>query len=219
MKENESFDLSMDFDFESLNKIKTKHLNNNILIKQKAIKRILKNEQIHLIKAKALLDLIKMPLKNEQYRIITEKQFNAYAVILNILKNELIEEMYLAIYRINQPTVYSLIDFIESQKIKKATFIISSFFNQTKVPEKWALILKDFSETNEMVNFIYTHNHAKVYAAATNKNNYYVFEGSGNMSDNARIEQYIFENNKRVFDFHKEWMSTLIKNHGSFKNF
>jgi hypothetical protein len=36
--------------------------------------------------------------------------------------------------------------------------------------------------------------------------------GSGNMSTNARIEQYIYENNKEVFDFHKGWMDEVIQN-------
>ena len=31
------------------------------------------------------------------------------------------------------------------------------------------------------------------------------------MSDNARIEQYVYENNKKVFDFHKNWMLDLIE--------
>jgi len=33
-----------------------------------------------------------------------------------------------------------------------------------------------------------------------------VFEGSGNLSDNARIEQYILENNKQAYEFHKNWI-------------
>ena len=181
-------------------------------LKSKALKRIVKNNQIHFIKAKALSDLCKKPKPNEQFRIITEKQFNAYALILYTLKSELILEMYLAIYRINEPTVSSIIDFIEADKIKKATFVISNFFNQTKRPEKWALQLKAWCDTTKKnVKHIYTHNHSKVLAIRTNKNNYYIFEGSGNMSDNARIEQYIFENNKAVFNFHKQWMLDLIK--------
>jgi len=179
-------------------------------IKQKALKRIVKNNQIHFIKAKALSDLCVKPKKNEQYRIITEKQFNAYALILYVLQTEIIEEMYLAIYRINEATVQSIIDFIESGEIKKATFVISNFFNQTKKPEKWAIKLKNYCTGNEKTKHIYTHNHAKVLAIRTDKDDYYIFEGSGNMSDNARIEQYIFENNKEVFEFHKKWMSDLI---------
>jgi hypothetical protein len=180
-------------------------------LKQKALKRIIKNNKIHFIKAKALSDLCGIPNKNEQFRIITEKQFNAYALILHLLEKELIEEMYLAIYRINQPTVKSIINFIESGKIKKATFVISNFFNQTKKPERWAIMLKDFCDNNANSKHIYIHNHAKVLAIKT-KVGHYVFEGSGNMSDNARIEQYVYEENKEVFDFHKNWMLKLITN-------
>ncbi len=179
------------------------------LIEQKAKKRIIKNDKIHKLKAKALSDLCIKPKPGEQWRIITEKQFNAYALILFLIETEIIEEMHLAIYRINEPTVNSIIDLIDSGKIKKAIFVISNFFNQTKKPEKWALILRDFAEKRENVNHKYTHNHAKVLCVKT-ETGYYVFEGSGNMSDNARIEQYLFENNKEIYEFHKEWMESII---------
>ena len=116
--------------------------------------------------------------------------------------------MSLAIYRINQPSVESLIEFIDGGRIKQANFLISNFFNQTKKPEMWAIRLRDYSETKENVTFAYVHNHAKVLCLKTG-DNYYVLEGSGNMSDNARIEQYRYENNKEIYDFHKKWMLSL----------
>ena len=183
------------------------------VVKDAAIKRIVKNNEIHYRKAKALTDLCDIPKKNEQYRIITEKQFNAYALILSVIEKEEIEEieeLIIAIYRINQPTVESIIDFIESGKIKKASFVISNFFNQTKKPEKWAIRLKEYANTKKNVKHCYTHNHSKVVLIKT-KNDYLVFEGSGNMSDNARIEQYLYENNKQSFDFHKGWIEKLVK--------
>jgi len=206
-------DINLDFniDFSSTKKEGSESIDNK-LVKDKAIKRIIKNNNIHFLKAKALSDLCILPKLNEQYRVITEKQFNAYALILHLLESVNIDEMYLAIYRINQPTVESIIDFIESGKIKKSTFVISNFFNQTKKPEKWAIRLKSFCDLNKSINHVYTHNHAKVLAIKTVDNNYYIFEGSGNMSDNARIEQYVYENSKKVFDFHKSWMTNLVKN-------
>lgn len=177
-------------------------------VEQRAIKRVIRNRDLHLKKASALSQLCEKPKEGEQYRIVTEKQFNAFAVILNVLKDEIIEELYLAIYRINEPTVSDLIDYIESGKIKKAYFVISNYFNQTKKPEKWALRLKDFADKNKNTKHIYIHNHSKVLAVKTTKN-HYVFEGSGNMSDNARIEQYLYENNKFVFEFHKGWIKEL----------
>lgn len=180
------------------------------VITDKAIKRKIKNDELHLQKANSLDQLCQHPLKDEHYRIITEKAFNAYALILSVLKRTTIEEMYLAIYRINQPTVDSIIDFIEQGKIKTATFVISNFFNQTKKPERWAMKLRDYAATNDKVQHIYIHNHAKIMAMKTTDGNHYVFEGSGNMSDNARIEQYVYDNNKDIFEFHKAWMNELI---------
>ena len=183
---------------------------NNTKIESRAIKAKIKNDKLHFIKARALKDLCIKPEKDEQYHIITEKQFNAYAFILYILESEIIEELYLAIYRINEPTVQSLIDIIEGQKINKATFIISNYFNQTKKPEKWAIKLRQYCESRDNTYHAYTHNHSKVVCikTATEK---YVFEGSGNMSDNARIEQYLFINSSEIFDFHKNWMQSIIE--------
>lgn len=183
-------------------------------LQQRALKRIMKNNHIHFLKAKALSDLCIKPLPGEQYRIITEKQFNAYALILHLLETEAIERLCLAIYRINEPTVAGLIDFIEAGKITKATFVISNFFNQTRKPERWAIRLREFCEENPNCEHTYTHNHSKVLAVKTESGNHYVFEGSGNMSDNARIEQYIYENSEEVYLFHKGWMDDLISREG-----
>lgn len=185
-------------------------ISSSAIIEQRAIKKLIKNQQIHTLKAKALKDLCIKPLPGEQYRIITEKQFNAFAFLLTLLESEVIEEMYLAIYRINEPTVTSIIDYIVTGKIKKASFVISNFFNQTKKPEKWAIKLKMFCDENENCHHAYVHNHAKVVAAKT-QSGFYVFEGSGNMSDNARIEQYIYENCEQSFLFHKNWITELTQ--------
>jgi hypothetical protein len=207
-------DLDFDIDFSVPEKEKVSGSNTleSKIVKDAAIKRIIKNNEIHYIKAKALSDLCAPPKKNEQYRIITEKQFNAYALILHLLETKEIDEMYLAIYRINEPTVNSIIDFILSGKIKKSVFVISNFFNQTKKPEKWAIQLKTFCDQHpDRTSHVYTHNHSKILAIKS-KSDYFVFEGSGNMSDNARIEQYLYENNKESFNFHKKWMINICNN-------
>lgn len=168
-----------------------------------------KNMEQHELVAKQLSQLCIKPERGEQYRIVTEKSFNAFAFILHLLQTEVIEDMYLAIYRINQPTVAQLIELIESGKIHKATFVISNFFNQTKKPEQWAKWLCDFAEKHPRCNHVYIHNHSKIVCCKT-QSGHYVFEGSGNMSDNARIEQYLYENNEQAYNFHTNWMQSLI---------
>lgn len=182
------------------------------IVKDKAMKRYNKNYEIHAIKARQLTDLCGRPKKGEQWRIITEKQFNAFNLIIDVLQKNFIEEVYIAIYRINEPTVEALQEMIASGRIKHATFILSNFFLQTKRPERWAQQLLLFCKDNpDKTSYAYVHNHAKVICIKDDVGNYYVFEGSGNMSDNARIEQYIYENDEQMFNFHKQWMNNLIK--------
>lgn len=173
-----------------------------------SLKRYYKNIRLGFKMAKELSDLCTIPLPGEQWIIVTEKQFNAFALVLQVVQEHIIDELFFAIYRINQPTVDALIKFIEDGRIKKGKFIISNFFNQTKKPEEWALKLVNYCNKNKNFEAIYLHNHAKVLCLKTG-DNYYVLEGSGNMSDNARIEQYRYENNKEIYDFHKKWMLSL----------
>lgn len=196
-------------DFATLERYKSDHKISETVLKQRAIKRQVRNDRLAMVVAKNLESLCSEPKPGEQWRIITEKAFNAFALIMHILQTRKIKELYLAVYRINEPTVRTIIDKIKDGSIQKATFVISSFFNQTKKPEQWAIMLKDFADASPKCRHVYTHNHAKIVAIRTSDNDYFVFEGSGNMSDNARIEQYVYENSKEMFDFHKSWMSQL----------
>lgn len=178
-------------------------------IKSAALKRSLKNTETLYLMARNLNDICRPPKKDEQYVIVTEKSFNAFALVLSVIEKSIIDELYFAIYRINEPTVNSLIQFIREGKIKQGGFIISNFFNQTKKPEKWAITLMEFCKTNDDFKFCYVHNHAKIMCLKES-DNYFVFEGSGNMSDNARIEQYRYDNSQELYEFHKNWMQSLF---------
>lgn len=192
-------------------KYKSHHKITEQAIEARAIKRRLSNDALICRMINNLEQLCDEPRPGEQWRIVTEKQFNAFALVSRLLCNRTIEEMYLAVYRINEPTVDTIIEYVDAGKIKNATFVISSFFNQTKKPEKWAIKLKEYADTRDNCHHCYTHNHSKILAVKCSDGSYFVFEGSGNMSDNARIEQYLYENNKETFDFHKRWMAELAE--------
>lgn len=158
----------------------------------------------------AELSKIGLPKQGEQIRLVTEKSYNAYSFVLNVLeKHGEIDEFNLAIYRINEWTAKNIIELIDKGLINNPMFIISDFFRGNKKPERFAKILSMYCNEKN-IPFDYLNNHAKVILIKA-KYNYFVFEGSGNLSDNARIEQYLIENNKEIFDFHKNWMKDYIK--------
>lgn len=175
------------------------------------MKRFIRSEEWHGKVARSLNDLCGIPAKGEEFLICTEKSFNAYALVRLLLETgDVIDELHLAIYRISLPVVEAITGLLDSGKIRKATFIISSFFRDTKRPEAWALMLCDYcKEHPDTTTFAYLHNHSKVMCARRGDDHYY-FEGSGNMSDNARIEQYRYGNDKGIYDFHCGWMEDVI---------
>ena len=57
------------------------------------------------------------------------------------------------------------------------------------------------------ISIVYAWNHSKVQLIKSN-GNYFVVEGSGNFSENAANEQYIFLNNEYVYKFRKGCFDT-----------
>ena len=154
-----------------------------------------------------LKDLKILPKKNEQIRIVTHKNFSSIDFIIMISKIEKITELNLAIYRINLKSLFTLIEL--HKKIKfKMNIVVSNFFRASKRKEVWHTELKYYAEKTKDVTSFHCDTHAKISLVKTEKN-YYVIEGSGNMSSNSRIEQYLFENSKETFDFHSKWIKEL----------
>jgi len=138
-----------------------------------------------------------------QYRIVTTKNMNALTAIYALLQNHEPEEIIIAIYRMNQPAVAKIISLSETVPI---SVLISSFFRENKKYENWTRMLINAAKDNPNLTVKSTWSHAKVTLIKTKCGKHIVFEGSGNLSDNARIEQYILENNKQAYEFHKNWI-------------
>lgn len=170
-----------------------------------------KYDEIICNKTKSFVDIIGDDLlPNVQYRMVTEKSFNAIVVIEYLLKRYEINEIYIAVYRMNLLSVNKLKSIIDSGDIK-CTILLSSFFRENKRYEKWAEELLMYANNKKDVNICFAVNHAKVFIAKTKDLRHIVFEGSGNLSDNARIEQYLIEDNIMTYNFHKEWITNVFK--------
>jgi len=150
---------------------------------------------------------------NVQYRIITENGFNAITIIEYLYKFYQLEEVYIAVYRMNLQSVQKLTEIIDNGDIK-CNIILSSFFRENKKYEKWSRDLLSYGQTKENVCIAFAWCHAKVFLAKTKEGKHIVFEGSGNLSDNARIEQYLIEDCRTTYDFHKKWIDEIIAENG-----
>jgi hypothetical protein len=170
-----------------------------------------KYDEIICNKTKNFVDIIGDELsKNVQYRMVTDKSFNAIVVIDYLLKKYELVEIYIAVYRMNLLSVNKLKLIIDDGNVK-CFILLSSFFRENKRYERWAEELLMYAENKKDVQISFAVNHAKVFIAKTKDNRHIVFEGSGNLSDNARIEQYLIEDNEVTYNFHKQWIIDTLK--------
>lgn len=144
-----------------------------------------------------------------QYRIITEKNFSALSMLDYILNGFNPSELYLAIYRMNLPAVNRLKEIINNLDCK-FVILVSSFFRENKKYERWTRELEEYCKTKPNAELKFAWSHAKVFLCQTKCGRHFVFEGSGNLSDNARIEQYVIEDRIESYNFHKQWIDETM---------
>jgi len=147
---------------------------------------------------------IGLPTPGEQFRLITMRSFNTAAFITLIANKEVIQELILVIYSINREAAKTIIDLKNEGEIKDIKLIISSMRNPAYKAKSQSV--KMFIDNG--INIVFASSHAKI-AAIKSGNNYYVIEGSGNMSYNSNIEQYVIDNDKAMYDFTKQWVTEL----------
>jgi len=167
----------------------------------KVIRRFLEKQHN---KVSSFSELSSLPQKNEQIRIITQQSMNAYALLLYIVESTNIQECYLTTYNMDKNTIQGLRAMVDSGIIQKLTLVISDSVN-FRMPDR-ASELKKIAGNG--ISLIFCWNHTKIILAKSDKN-YYVIEGSGNLSDNARIEQYLIEDCEETYNFHKNWIDEI----------
>ena len=169
-----------------------------------------KYDKIICEKSKDLTKIIGEGLeKNTQYRFVTDRSFNAIVVVDYILQKFEIEEIIIAVYRMNLAAVNKLKQIIDDNNII-CKILLSVFFRENRKYERWVHDLKAYSEKSKNTEIGFANSHAKVCLCKTKDLRFIVFEGSGNLSHNERIEQYILEDNEQAYNFHKEWILETI---------
>jgi len=146
-------------------------------------------------------DLNRLPEKDEFFFLQTQNAFNAFTFIPKIIQSHSISHLYASTYSLSRRVVNALIELHDQGYIDQITLLVSDSMikrNPTTIDLLCGLVT---SYPNIKVYFGW--NHSKVALAKT-KEAHYVIEGSGNWSENAHIEQYIFSNSKNHYEFRKQ---------------
>lgn len=153
------------------------------------------------------LQFIGLPKKNEQLRLITKRSFNSIAFLEWVMSKEgIVDEALFCIYSINHEASVIINDMVSCGKIKTATILMSNLRNKAHRAKEEAT--KNYFINNPNIELIFASSHSKIMSFKSGEN-YYTVEGSGNLSYNSRIEQYVIDNDKLIFDFTKDWVQEI----------
>lgn len=137
--------------------------------------------------------------------IVTKSQLNSFDFILLFLETNIIERLTIAFYRIGKKVVQELKDLHDKGQIREINLLVNDGVPKL-CPEVYNLI-KQYENNAFRVKIANTH--TKIICIETDKGGFFVIEGSGNMSQNSKIEQYLFTQNKALYDFHLNWINNI----------
>ncbi len=144
--------------------------------------------------------------ENEQIRFITKAQLNTISFLIFLIEEKgVIDECIMSHFYIGKKSIEVFKYLMEQGKIKKIFFQMSSM--RLKGDPEIVQEMRDMIDYigRDRASGLLAWTHTKILCCRIG-NDHYVIEGSGNLSNNARIEQYLFEKSKEAFLFHKDWI-------------
>jgi len=159
----------------------------------------------------ALIDKIEelgLPKPGQEFRLVTRRTFNAIQFLEYIVrKEESIVDLKMAIYSINYYAAKILMALINEGKINKVEILMSNLRN--KAHREKEEIVKNLFMGHPNISLFFCSSHAKLFSCETAQGNFYTLEGSGNLAYNSRIEQYVIDNDKALYEFSCSWMRDI----------
>lgn len=143
-------------------------------------------------------DLMRLPAQEEFLFLQSDTAFNAFTFIPLVAKVFPIKELHASTYSLSRRVVEALLEMHDQGMIEQVTLLVSDSMikrNPLVIDNLMAM-----AKSRPNVTVLYAWVHAKVCLLKTS-DFHYVIEGSGNWSENAHYEQYVFAENKGLYDF------------------
>lgn len=143
-------------------------------------------------------DLMRVPTPEEFFFLQSDNAFNAFTFIPMVAKHYPVKELFASTYSISRRVIDALVELHDKGMIEQITLLISDSMikrNPVTIDNLMAM-----ASTRPNMKIFYAWSHAKVCLMKT-QDFYFVVEGSGNWSENAHYEQYLFANSKGLYDF------------------
>jgi hypothetical protein len=119
-----------------------------------------------------------------------------------------IDEMWLSTWTISMQNVNRILEAYDGGLIKELNFLINDGLLKTNSTKAiWGAINEQFRKRG--IKFKAVNSHAKIFCIKIG-DRYITISGSGNWSENPRIENYFLIGGEQTFSFNKKWMSEQL---------
>lgn len=152
-----------------------------------------------------------LPKENEVQNFFSAGMSDAGSFLKAVLEEwGTIDEATICTWTISKFNVLKLIEYLDSGKIKKLNFLINDGLLKTNSTKPiYAMLYSEFKKRG--VNFSVVNTHAKIQMYEVD-GKFVTISGSGNWSENPRIENYILIGGKQTYDFNVNYVKSLISN-------
>ena len=155
-------------------------------------------------------DIKRLPESEEFFFLQSDNSFNAFTFIPVVLEHQSAKHLYATTYSINRRVINALVELHQNGLVDEITLLVSDTLLRRNpvTTDLLAAVNREYANINVLFAWV----HAKVCLIETN-NAHYVIEGSGNWSENAYYEQYLFANCANLFAFRKKLITEVQIRH------
>ena len=150
-----------------------------------------------------------LPSKEEYQLFKSVGLSDTGSIFKHIANTRKLDTLYLSTWIISRSNIEFLVNQIKIGNLQKIVFIVSTRLKQLKKSD-YAYLVEEFKQYPKQILFKVCNSHAKTFSVNDFDGNYYTVTGSGNWTENPRIENYIILNDIFAFEHNKEWMLELI---------
>lgn len=187
----------------------TEESNGRSLSAKAAFKAKVKTENRNAAFAEIIKSAGGMPQPDQIVAIKTNGLSDTGSIFHYLAENNSLKELYLATWIISRQNIEVLTKALDEGRLKKAYFVVSTRLKELK-KANYSFLVEEFQKRSDKIKFKVCNSHAKTFSVSDTEGNYFTVTGSGNWTENPRIENYLILNNKDLFNHNKDWMTELI---------
>lgn len=158
------------------------------------------------------IDAIKeFPKENEVSSFVSKGLSDAGSFLNAVYQKEgAIKEAVICTWTISKTNIQRILDFVDEGKIEKLYFLINDgLLNTNSTKPIYAFLRLEFDKRKDKISYAVANTHAKIQMYKTNEK-YITISGSGNWSENPRIENYILIGGAESYNFNSGWVKDLM---------